>query len=423
MADVNNNSNIGNFIIVKVANDPVINGNNLLEAYRNAKNTKPNNQVLDENNRLSIIIPPGNYDLGTQSLVLDTNFIDIIGSTTDRNNHYIYSNVFLQSRGVIKQTINNVKIKNLRVKNTNNTFVVGGLVTDPAVYLPASTTVGTNGTEIENVFFECIEGNSYSTAITAPTSYFQYDGKYTKVTTGSRSFDYISNHAILTDCDSIGNYSYGSSTYGIDGILIRCKGQNYSFGYGSHGACFGTLRDCIGYDYSFLTNGSFYGNLTNCIAYGSHSFCSADSNAVGDLEYGGLLSNCEGHGQYNFCANTNANANDHRNAGWIMDCKSYGGYSFSYNFITDEAQFIDCSVSPGSDFCFGARGAFFTAKSISGTFVNCTAMGASCFGFLNLIFATFINCSALINSFIANTRSDNKGIYINCSAGGSSFDV
>jgi len=423
MADVNNNFNIGNFITVKVANDPVINGNNLLEAYRNAKNVKPNNQVLGENNRLSIIVPPGNYDLGTQSLVLDTNFIDIIGSTTDRNNHYIYSNILLQSRGVIKQTISSVKIRNLRVKNTNNTFVVGGLVTDPAVYLPASMTAGTADTEIENVFFECIEGNSYSTAITIPTSYFQYDGKYTKVTTGSRSFDYISNNAILTDCDSIGDYSYGSSIYGIDGTLIRCKGLNYCFGYGSYAGSFGVLRDCTGFSYCFFANSNFFGTVTDCVAFGSNSFYSTDSNGVGTLEYAGISKNCTGYGQYNFCANTNANANSHNNAGWIMDCKSYGGYSFSYNFVTNGAQFINCSVSPGSAFCFGARGGFFTAKTISGTFINCTAMGSYCFGYLNLIFATFINCSALSNSFIANTSSDNKGVYINCVGGIPSFDV
>jgi hypothetical protein len=74
-------------------------------------------------------------------------------------------------------------------------------------------------------------------------------------------------------------------------------------------------------------------------------------------------------------------------------------------------------------YCFGARDSFFAAKTIRGAFINCTALGINCFGYLNLIFATFINCSALSNSFIGNTSSDNKGVYINCVGGTPSFDV
>ena len=68
-----------NYITVTVTNNSVNNGTNLLQAYTKAKTTLPNGNALSATNRLAIILPPAIYDLGTQSLILDTQYIDIIG--------------------------------------------------------------------------------------------------------------------------------------------------------------------------------------------------------------------------------------------------------------------------------------------------------------------------------------------------------
>ena len=101
MADILNKLNSANYITVKVTDDAIANGNNLLAAYTLAKTVTPNGAALSNSNRLAVILPAAKYDLGTQSLILDTQYIDIIGSTTDRNNHYIKSNVVTPSKGVV----------------------------------------------------------------------------------------------------------------------------------------------------------------------------------------------------------------------------------------------------------------------------------------------------------------------------------
>jgi len=418
MSDVRNNFNIGSYITVKVTNDPVTNGNNLLEAYKNSKNTKPNNQVLNAENRLSIIIPPGNYDLGTQTLLLDTQYIDIIGSTNAKEQHFIYSNIYIQNRGVIKQTVNDVKIKNLRVKNTNNTFVTNLLTSDPAVYLPASNILGTQKTEIENVIFECIEGSSYSTAITS--NYIQYQGKYTKVITGSRSFDYIESQAVLTDCESTGDYSYGWK--GIDGYLIRCRGQNYCFGSSisaDYYTSFGDLKDCIGANYCFFYNTSFFGSLKDCTG-DAYSFCSKNG-IVNYLDSGGFIENCRSHGNGSFCSSS-VGDKIFNNYGVFINCITQGNGSFSYN-ETCNSVFINCTANSISDYCFGSRTEGSNPYPIYGKFINCNAFGNYCFGYANIIYATFINCNSLMNSFVATTSQNNLGVYMNCVGTSPSFNI
>ena len=150
MADILNKLNSANYVTVKVTDDAITNGNNLLAAYALAKTKLPNNAALSISNRLAVILPAAKYDLGTQSLILDTEYIDIFGSTSDRSKHYITSDVGVVSRGTVQQTANDVKLYNLTIENSNTTYSPNLSNTDPAAYFPNTNL---NLTYVENVLF------------------------------------------------------------------------------------------------------------------------------------------------------------------------------------------------------------------------------------------------------------------------------
>lgn len=250
MADILNNLNSANYITVKVTDNPIINGNNLLDAYRRAKTVTPNNSALSSSNRLGIILPPAIYDLGTKSLTLDTQYIDIIGSTNERNKHHIKSDVTTVSSGTVRQTANDVKLINLKIENIGQT----GLNfddTDPAAYFPNTNL---NNTYIENV-------------------------------------EFIGNLAIA----NFGTYSMRRSFYaGIvtySGTFINCVGGKFAFAGGDWGIASGTFIGCTGGDYSFASQGTASGTFKNCTGgYGAFG-------GIGGIGYAtGTFENCVGGG-------------------------------------------------------------------------------------------------------------------------------
>ncbi|RLI52680.1 MAG: hypothetical protein DRO87_12795, partial [Candidatus Thorarchaeota archaeon] len=58
----------------------VISGTNLLAAYTAAKSLTPGGNALSATNRATVKVPAGVFDLGTQRLTLDTDFVDVIGT-------------------------------------------------------------------------------------------------------------------------------------------------------------------------------------------------------------------------------------------------------------------------------------------------------------------------------------------------------
>ena len=313
MADTLNKLNAANYIAVKVTDNPIANGNNLLAAYNLAKSTNPNGLAKSATNRVNIILPVAIYDLGTQSLTLDAQFINIIGSTNNRDNHYIKSNVGVTNRGTIIQTANNVILQNLTIENTNTTYSPNGTSSDAVAYSPSANL---NLTYIENVRFLANDINVFSMR----THDIEYSGTYinciggiyafgggqgdglfnkkngilsgifTNCTGGNFSFGggfFLGNGGTLTgtftNCTG-GNYSFGSGQFQVDlvtGTFINCTGGNWSFGSvpssSSSGTVTATFIDCIGGEYSFgnvgLTGTSINYSLTiqNCIG-GQGSF-------------------------------------------------------------------------------------------------------------------------------------------------------
>ena len=67
-------------VVVERGTTDLESGANLLTAYVQASNLNPGGQPVSATNRVTLIVPPGGYDLGITSLVLDTVGVDLIGS-------------------------------------------------------------------------------------------------------------------------------------------------------------------------------------------------------------------------------------------------------------------------------------------------------------------------------------------------------
>ena len=280
MADILNKLNSANYITVKVTDDAITNGNNLLAAYALAKTKLPNGASLSSSNRLVILLPVAKYDLGTKSLTLDTQYIDIVGSTSDRSKHYITSNVGVISRGTVQQTANDVDLFNLTIENSNTTNTISTFSdTNPAAYFPNTNL---NLTYIENVLFTSNSSSAWSMRIA-----IQYSGTFKDCTGGTSSF--------------------GSQTGTLSGTFINCTGGDYSFGGAGNfisGTLSGTFINCTGGNYSFgggvIAGGTLTGIFTNCIG-GNYAFASTQFGSGGSIS--GIFTNCTG-GNFSFRANT-----------------------------------------------------------------------------------------------------------------------
>ena len=365
MADILNNLNSANYITVKVTDDPITNGNNLLDAYRRAKTTTPNNSALSSSNRLGIILPPAIYDLGTQSLTLDTEFIDLIGSTNDRDKHYIKSNVGVISSGTVMQTADDVKLINLLIENSNTTYGRIYTNTDPAAYFPNTNL---NNTYIENVKFLANSINAFSMRLN-----INYSGTFTNCSGGIFSFGGRNGTAsgTFTDCSG-GNYSFGGWNGTASGTFTNCSGGYGSFG-GFGGTASGTFTDCSGGTDSFGGSANASGTFTNCTG--------------GDYSFGGL-----------------GNVN-----GTFKDCTG-GDYSFGGSGNAS-GTFTNCT---GGDYSFGGSG------NANGTFTNCSG-GSDSFGGSGNANGTFTNCSGGSDSFGSGGTAN--GTFTNCTGGNGSFNL
>ena len=288
MADILNKLNTANYITVKVTDNPIANGNNLLAAYNLAKSTNPNGLAKSATNRVNIILPVAIYDLGTQSLTLDAQFIDIIGSTDNRDEHYIRSDVVALNRGVITQTANDVRLLNLTIENTNNSYSPGsgnGSAT-PATYFPNSNLPLTY---IENVRFLANDVTIFSTR----SHNITYSGTYINCAGGRFAF------GGGIEITGLSGLQMGT----LSGTFINCTGGDGSFGgtgppgnIGNAGFLTGTFRDCTGGNFSFGGSanapGALTGTFINCIG-GAFSFGGL-SNASMETNLTGTFINCRG---------------------------------------------------------------------------------------------------------------------------------
>jgi hypothetical protein len=215
-----NKLNSANYLTVKVTDNPVINGNNLISTYEYAKTLTSNNRPLSSTNRLAIVLPPAIYDLESDAIFLDAQYIDIVGSTNDKSVHYIKSNFSDPYYGGLVQLANDVKLINFTFEHTNTTYTLNQDTTDISAYSPDNNL---NLTYIENVEFKSDINHCYPMR-----TFGYYDGTYINVTAGDFSFGYKGGaNGVFENCKG-GNFSFGTSGE-ANGIFKNCHGGSRSF--------------------------------------------------------------------------------------------------------------------------------------------------------------------------------------------------
>ena len=338
-------------VVVETTSNAKTNGAALIAAYTAAKALTPNGEELSATNRACVIIPPGNYDLdhgeddACVPLTLDTEFVDIIGLTTDRSLQQIYGTPEATNSGVIVQTADDVHVSNLYVKILTEVESANWNDTDSAAYFPSTSL---SNTVVDNC---------------------QFDGQNGSYDEGPRLFSmrlYIEYSGTFNNCTG-GNFAFGGAGGTASGTFNNCTGGNFAFG-GAGGTASGTFTNCTGGAGAFGGGGTASGTFTNCTG-GAGAFGGGGTAS-------GTFTNCTG-GAGAFGGNGGTAS------GTFTNCTG-GNSAFGGDEGTASGTFTNCT---GGNSAFGGGG------TASGTFTNCTG-GAGAFGGAGgTASGTFTNCT------------------------------
>jgi hypothetical protein len=292
------------YVVVEVTADPATNGDNLLNAYAEAAALTPHGRPLSSTNRAVVFLPPGQYDLRTDPLVLDAEYVDLEGFSEDREKQHIYGTTVMTNTGVISQSANDVRLTNLFVEITRDSGEVNTDASDPAAYFPEGDETAT---VIRNCHFKAADENhawSMRVRIAYPGTYEQVrgytyafggrygtaSGTFIDCTGGDRAFagDHGTASGTFTNCvgglDAFGGWGGTAS-----GTFTNCTGGESAFGGGS-GSASGTFNNCTGGDHAFGGGwqGTANGTFTHCTGgYRAFAGSSGESN-------GGVFRYCTG---------------------------------------------------------------------------------------------------------------------------------
>lgn len=230
-------SESNNYTQVKAVEDPLINGKNLLEAYK-----KVRQEVLNNQNRFTIFLEPAEYHLNTSSLLLTKSYVDIIG-LDGNSKSIINSTIQTPSNGTIYQLVDDIRLSNLKIMNSNLSysypwFVDQGLLSQveigifeqglgevPSVYFRNVPNGANNG----DTTMKDVEFVSLNMSIPTMRIGVSYQGTYTNCKAGNWAFGFKGRaNGKYYNCEA-GYFSFGS--FGITaGYFEGCKGGAYSFG-------------------------------------------------------------------------------------------------------------------------------------------------------------------------------------------------
>jgi hypothetical protein len=223
-----------NYIFVEANGTPTQNGSYLTASYNIAKTTNPS-----ANDRFSVLLGPGKYEF-TSSFILDTEYIDVVSLTGDKD-------VYITGSNTIVVGVDNVYVKGIDVYNKN--FTITG--------------------SFPNVIIKNCKGGDES---------FGGDA--------SLNQNYIIASTFI-DCEG-GDYSFAGGSGYAYGTFINCIGGEYSFGQ----YCDGTFTNCVGNNYSFAHQGDIQdGIFENCTG-GEDSF--AFNGDIGSNSGAPIMKNCTG---------------------------------------------------------------------------------------------------------------------------------
>jgi len=256
--------------IIKNTKDAIQNGIDLLKKYSEISVIG-----LSLNDRYIIYLEPGTFDLGSSSLILNKNYVDIVG-LNEANKSIITSNIGALNNGTINQLVDYISFANLVVKNINSSFESPwhtlSLTDDDrryfdarlsdlpsAYYFNLSPGQNYNATYIENVDFITLNDSIQSMRIGV-----SYNGVYKNVSAGLFSFGFkgaANGKFINCTADS---FSFGSFAGEVNGYFENCKSKNWSFGPNSMLVA-GKFVNCQANQNSFGVNAKINnGSYINC---------------------------------------------------------------------------------------------------------------------------------------------------------------
>ena len=356
--------------------------------------------------RATVIIPPGRYDLATTPLLLDHSYVDLIGF--NQNDTLITSQISTVSSGTVKQSVDNVVIKNLTIENTNSSGTPLYNNTAPAAYFP---TTSFPYTRIESVTFK-----GGTKAWSMRVGNVDYAGTYTDCTAGKAGFGGV-------DMSSAPNTTAGIAS----GTFTRCAVVGrYGFAGGYVGGkATGTFVDCISTDDSAFGCGTYpgiglvgyaSGLFINCISK-DYSFGSVGTAGPYDGDGIGLFVCCK-------CGDGCFGGSSGVASGRFIDCTcttttQAGSFGGGDQGGTASGLFVNCI---GGDRAFAGGG----GGTASGTFVNCVGGGTDpnnnfglCFGVAGIASGTFVNCigngvSGQSGGHFGGYSGLANGIFFNC---------
>ena len=230
-------------VVVQHGADDEANGTNLAAAYAAAKLLKPGGSALASDNRAAVVIPPGTYTL-SEELELDEQFVDLIGMVPATIHHrqdddidsyidatggayyrppatVVQYNQTATSSGVIKQSVNDVKLSDFAITNP----AITGNSTGGALLIDTSDNTAST---YRNMYFYTMRpggGNSWRCCVFAA----QHLNGYWENCAGNASAFRV------------------NTNYQMNAVMVRCSGGPFSFGGDAAGTASidGKFYDCV----------------------------------------------------------------------------------------------------------------------------------------------------------------------------------
>ena len=413
-----------NYIIVEATGDALANGVKLQTAYSDAKLLDVGTKSVD--NRVVVLLTPGDYDVGSTYLNLDTSFVDIIGISKNpldtiirsSNTSILYTiyygvsvdasleNLYLKCPGVssgVGTTLGGDPTSYVRAKNLilgDNSFCVGGTIFGFS---------DLNG-EFENIKIIEEAENWYPFYVTG-----SINGTFKDITIDT---SYVS-YGFYTDGGSITG-TFSNITIGYTANVFSCTNnisgnfENISLGYNAGGNCFNASGDILGYYKNIKVSG-----VTNTFFVGGGSLISTFE----DIEVSGTIQNSIFSSLTFDCVCKNIKIGDVSVSAFTFDNSSGTFSNIEIGNVTVNAFYSSNNISINAkDIKIGNVGgsAFQSGINITGTYENITIgdVTTDCFISLTDIIGTFKNIKVgNVGNLFFISSNDLNGTYENITVG------
>jgi hypothetical protein len=391
-----------NFIIVQKGTSATANGTALKDAYIAAIALSPS-----VTNRIVIYVPAGDFDFGSTTFTMSTDYIDVIGTGVCRCQRRGITWSVGNSYGAYAGPVSSISTGSHYYKFPATRFICDmadvvtisastGAVVLSNVHIVQETT-SYAGINISVDFTNgCIHDVGITMAATSDhaikrNSTGSIYGHFEQIHTEARlmSQNITDHYQTMITCTG-GDYSFGqgndsNGTCYFRGTFKDCVGRDYCFGYYSTYGCqneVGSLfEDCVAQSYSFMSGMSCYlngGTMKRC--YAADASFGYSGYSAGST-YGSVLEDCWGTGSSFATANSSAQAGIWTRchnlsmssgitnwSGKMVGCEFY--YSASYPVSTNTSyvpKFYHCRLASGDTYSavYGAFGNLESAFNIT----------------------------------------------------------